>query len=102
MPLTGCLLDEKPESLQKWVAKNQKIPVFFPDSREIGDEFAADCLHRQIKDLGRLVTLAKVAKSRFATELLPNCYGLSQNERLWRHDARNLPPLLFGQAGCLQ
>jgi hypothetical protein len=46
MLLTGCLLDEKPESLQKWVAKNQKIPVFFPDSRDIGDEFAADCLHR--------------------------------------------------------
>ena len=51
--------DEKPESLQKRVAKNQKIPVFFPDSREIRDEFAADCLHRHtliyLIDIERIV-----------------------------------------------
>lgn len=27
--------------------KNEKFPVFFPVDREFGDEFAADCLHRQ-------------------------------------------------------
>jgi hypothetical protein len=73
MLLTGCLLDEKPESLQKWVAKFKKFPVFFPVSREIGDEFAADCLHRQIKDLGQfgpsLGTLKKASCQWFANGL---------------------------------
>ncbi len=74
MLLTDCLLDEKPECRQKWVAKNQKIPVFFPDPREFGDEFAADCLHRQIKDLGQSLDPQKSAESRFANGLPMGTY----------------------------
>jgi len=59
----------------KAAPENEIFLVFFPDPREFGDEFAADCLHRQIKDLGKAVIRESVAKSRFANHLLISVCG---------------------------